>query len=143
MAVSATHSFASGTCASLSLNQASRFVNLPMSGMSFRVEGTLGTATGNVIDSLQFATRARGGMSGSFDWSQALGAEEDPHSYLWNASIRDGHLWPMVELINAIAEGRTALCSGQDNLLTVRTYLAALTSDREHRVVPLAELDHS
>ena len=49
----------------------------------------------------------------------------------------------MVELINAIAEDRPALCSGQDNLLTVRTYLAALTSDREHRVVHLAELDHS
>lgn len=141
MAVSATLRFDSGTCASLSLNQASRCISLPMTGMTFRVEGTLGTVAGNILDSLSFASRARGGMEASFDWSAPLPREEDPHNYLWNASTRDGHLWPMVELINAIAEGRPAMCSGEDNIATVRTYLAALHSDREYRPVRLDELD--
>jgi UDP-N-acetyl-2-amino-2-deoxyglucuronate dehydrogenase len=143
MAVSATLRFASGTCASFSLNQASRFITLPMTGLTFHVEGTLGTAAGSMLDSMSFASRARNGMEASFDWSQALPRQDDPHNYLWNASIRDGHLWPMVELINAIEEDRPALCSGEDNIQTVRTYLAALKSDREYRPVRLEEIDNS
>ncbi|KPK65378.1 MAG: hypothetical protein AMS21_04790 [Gemmatimonas sp. SG8_38_2] len=143
MAVSATLRFDSGTCASLSLNQASRFISLPMTGMTFRVEGTLGTATGNILDSMSFASRARGGMKASFDWSEPLPRQEDPHNYLWNASTRDGHLWPMIELINAIEENRLALNSGEDNMQTVRTYLAALKSDSEYRPVRLEEIDNS
>ncbi|UCE08459.1 MAG: hypothetical protein JSW07_10730 [bacterium] len=44
MAVSAITRFDSGICGSFSLNQASRFIDLPMAGMTFRVEGTSGTA---------------------------------------------------------------------------------------------------
>ena len=143
MAVSATLRFESGTCASFSLNQATRFIGLPMSGMTFRVEGTLGTAVGDILNGLSFASRARGGMEAAFDWSQPLPKAEDPHNYLWNASTRDGHLWPMVELINAITEDRPALCSGEDNIQTVRTYLAALRSDQEYRPVRLEEIDNS
>ncbi len=43
MAVSASARFDSGICASFSLNQASRFIHLPMTGMTFRIEGTDGS----------------------------------------------------------------------------------------------------
>jgi predicted dehydrogenase len=133
MAVSATARFDSGICASFSLNQASRFTHLPMTGMTFRVEGTEGTAVGDMLTGMSFASRVRGGIEATLDWSQPLSQEEDPHNYLWNASTRDGHLWPMVELINAINEDRDALCSGRDNVETVKTYLAAMRSDEENR----------
>ncbi len=140
MAVSATARFDSGICASFSLNQASRFTNLPMTGMTFRVEGTEGTAVGDMLTGLSFASRANGGIEATFDWSQRLSKKEDPHNYLWHASIRDGHLWPMVELINAISEDREALCSGYDNIKTVMTYLTALKSDEENRPVDTQEI---
>lgn len=140
MAVSASARFDSGICASFSLNQASRFITMPMTGMTFRVEGTEGTAVGDMLSSMSFASRVRGGIKATFDWSQRLSKEEDPRDYLWTASIRDGHLWPMIELINAIAEDREALCSGQDNIETVKTYLAAMKSDEEYRPVSPQEM---
>jgi predicted dehydrogenase len=142
MSVSATLRFASGACAGLSLNQASRFIGLPMTGMTFRVDGTRGTAAGELDPKmkLSFASRARGGIEANFDWSQRLSKEDDPRGYLWTASIRDGHLWSMVELIDAINEGRSAVCSGRDNIETVRCYLAAMKSDEEARPVSPHEL---
>ncbi|GAG47861.1 unnamed protein product, partial [marine sediment metagenome] len=142
MSVSATLRFGSGACGSLSLNQAARFISVPMSGMTFRVEGTEGTAAGELDPgmNLSFASRARGGIKAAFDWSQRLSKEDDPRGYLWTASIRDGHLWSMVELINAINEGRSAVCSGRDNLETVRCYLAAMRSDGEGRPVSPRQL---
>jgi len=140
MSVSATARFASGICASFSLNQATRFMHLPLSGMTFRIEGTEGTISADILGSLSFASRLQGGIEAQFDWTQRLPPEEDPKNYLWTASIRDGHLWPMVELINAIGEGRAPLCSGRDNVETVKTYLAALKSDAEFRPVAPAEI---
>jgi predicted dehydrogenase len=142
MAVSATARFASGAVGSFSLNQASRFVGLPMAGMTFRVEGTEGTAAGDLAEgmSLSFASRLRGGIEARFEWTQALSREEDPTNYLWFPSIRDGHLWPMVELINSLNEGREPQNSARDNLHSVRTYLAAMRSDREYRPVALSEI---
>jgi len=137
MSVSATAQFQSGICGSFSLNQATRFTNLPMTGMTFRIDGTEGTAVGDMLDSLNFASRLRGGIKGAFDWSKRLSKKEDPTNYLWTASIRDGHLWPMVELINSINEDRQALCSGRDNIETVKTYLAAMKSDEENRPISL------
>jgi predicted dehydrogenase len=140
MSVSATARFDSGICGSFSLNQATRFTDLPMTGMTFRVEGTEGTAVGDMLENLSFASRLRGGIKGTFDWSKRLSKKEDPTNYLWTASIRDGHLWPMVELINAINHGRQALCSGWDNIETVKTYLAAMKSDEVNRPVNPSEI---
>ena len=142
MAVSATAKFESGIVGSFSLNQATRFFNLPFSGMTFRVEGTEGTAVGDMISGLSFASRVRGGIEASFDWSKRLSKEQDPTNYLWIASIRDGHLWPMVELINAIDEDREPICSGRDNIETVKTYLAAMKSDNEFRPVDVKQIDN-
>ncbi|MGB2957302.1 MAG: Gfo/Idh/MocA family oxidoreductase [Bacteroidota bacterium] len=140
MSVSATARFESGICASFSLNQASRFIHLPMTAMTYRIEGTEGTAVGDMLRGMSFASRLRGGIEASVDCSIPLSKREDPHNYLWNAPIRDGHLWPMVELINAISEGREALCSGRDNIETVKTYLAAMRSDEEYRPVRPEEI---
>lgn len=140
MAVSATARFESGICAAFSLNQASRFMSVPMSGMTFRVEGTEGTAVGDMLSSLSFASRCRGGIRATLDWSQKLSKAEDPYDYIWTASIRDGHLWPMAELINAITENREPLCSGKDNIDTVKTYLAAMKADEEFRPVSPDEI---
>lgn len=135
MSVSATARFESGIVGSFSLNQATRFTHLPMTGMTFRVEGTEGTAAGDMGTGLTFASRIRGGIEANFDWSKRLSKEEDPTNYLWTASIRDGHLWPMVELIHAINENREPICSGWDNLETVKTYLAAMKSDEAYRPI--------
>jgi len=140
MSVSATARFDSGICAALSLNQATRFANLPTSGMTFRIEGTEGCAVGSIVETLDFASRAQGGITAHLEWTQKLSPAEDPKNYLWTASIRDGHLWPMAELINAINTDRQALCSGTDNIETVKTYLAAMKSDAEFRPVSPAEL---
>ena len=140
MAVSASVRFGSGACASLSLNQATRFIDLPMTGMTFRIDGTEGTAVGDMLSGLSFASRLNGGIAASFDWSARLSRQEDPYDYLWNASTRDGHLWPMVELINAITAERESLCSGSDNIKTVMTYLAAMKSDAENRPVDPQEM---
>jgi predicted dehydrogenase len=140
MSVSATARFDSGICGSFSLNQATRFTDLPMTGMTFRIEGTEGTAVGDMLENLSFASRLRGGIKGKFDWSKRLSKEEDPTNYLWTASIRDGHLWPMAELINSINENRQALCCGRDNIETVKTYLAAMKSDEENRPVSPNEI---
>ncbi len=140
MSVSATVRFGSGTCGSLSLNQASRFMGMPMGGMTFRIEGTRGCAAGNMLTGMSFASRLHGNIEAHFDWSKRLSKEEDPKDYLWTASIRDGHLWPMFELINAINEDRSALCGGLDNIETVKTYLAAMKSDEEFRPVSPQEI---
>ena len=139
MVVSATARFDTGIVASFSLNQATRFSNLPYSGMTFRIEGRDGTAVGDMISGLSFASRVRGGIEASFDWSKRLTRQEDPTNYLWTASIRDGHLYPMVELINAINEDREPICSGRDNLETVKSYLAAMKSDQEYRPVTVGQ----
>ena len=135
MSVAASARFAHGLVASFSLNQATRFFKMPYSGMTFRLEGTQGTATGDMLGILHFASRQDKGIEAHFDWTARLSTKEDPYAYLWTASIRDGHLWPMVELINAIHEDRQAVCSGRDNIDTVRTYLAAQEADRQNRPV--------
>jgi predicted dehydrogenase len=140
MAISATARFDSGIVASFSLNQATRFFNLPYSGMTFRIEGTEGTAVGDMISGLSFASRIHGGIEASFDWSKRLSQEEDPTNYLWTASIRDGHLWPMVELINAINGDREPICSGRDNIETVKTYLAAMKSDEKFCPITVGQI---
>jgi len=84
---------------------------------------------------LGFASRLHGGIEATFDWSKRLTKEEDPTNYLWTASIRDGHLWPIAVLINAIHENRNPICSGRDNLETVKTYLAAMKSDEEYHPI--------
>ncbi len=140
MAVSATTRFDSGICGSLSLNQASKFLDVPMTGMTFRIEGTEGTAAGDMVTGMSFASRVRGGIRADFDWSGRLSEEEDPGNYLWTASIRDGHLWPMAELINSIDENRAPVNSGRDNIETVKTYLAAMKSDEEFRPVSPMEM---
>jgi predicted dehydrogenase len=140
MSVSATARFASGICASFSLNQATRFIHLPMTAMTYRIEGTEGTAVGDMLRGMSFASRLRGGIDVTVDCTEPLSKEEDPHNYMWNASIRDGHLWPMIELMNAIDQNREALCSGRDNIDTVRTYLAAMKSDEEYRPVRPEEI---
>ena len=140
MSVSATARFDSGICASFSLNQATRFAHLPMTAMTYRIEGTEGTAVGDMLRGMSFASRLRGGTEATVDCSEPLSAREDPHHYLWNASIRDGHLWPMIELMNAISEDREALCSGRDNIETVKTYLAAMKSDEDYRPVRPEEI---
>ncbi len=111
--------------------------------MTFRVEGTEGTAAGDLVDgmSLSFASRLRDGFFGNFDWTQRLSSEEDPTNYLWFASVRDGHLWPMAELINSLNENREPLHSARDNLGSVGTYLAALRSDAEYRAVAIDEVE--
>jgi len=129
MSVAAAARFESGTCASLSLNQAGRFTNVP-----------LGAMAGDILVGIGFASRVRGGVEGKFDWTQRLPKEEDPTNYLWFDSIRSGHLWPMAELINSINEDREALCSGRENLDTVATYLAAMKSDEENRPVSPKEM---
>jgi len=141
MAVAATAKFKSGTCASFSLNQATRFPGLPMGGMTFRIEGTEGTVAGDMVSNLSFSSRREDGVHATFDWTARLPRDEDPYDYMWTASIRNGHTWPMVELINSIDENRDAICSGRDNLETVKTYLAAMRSDMENRPVKLVEMD--
>jgi len=140
MSVSATARFESGIVGSLSLNQATRFTNLPMTGMTFRVEGTEGTAVGDMSSGLSFASRVNGEIEATFDWSKRLSKREDPTNYLWTASIRDGHLCPMAELINAINENREPICSGRDNIETVKTYLAAMKSDKEFRPIAVEQI---
>lgn len=140
MSVSATARFDSGICASFSLNQATRFTHLPMTAMTYRIEGTEGTAVGDMLTGMSFASRLRSGIDLTIECTQPLSKEEDPHNYMWNASIRDGHLWPMIELMNAINQNREALCSGRDNIQTVKTYLAAMKSDEEFRPVRPEEI---
>jgi hypothetical protein len=140
MSVSATARFDSGICASLSLNQATRFLHLPMTAMTFRLEGTEGTAAGDMLRGISFASRLRGGIDITLECKEPLGKKEDPYNYMWNTSIRDGHLWPMIELMNAINQNREALCSGRDNIQTVRTYIAAMKSDEEYRPVRPQEI---
>lgn len=142
MAVSATCNFASGIVGSLSLNQASRFPDVGgyAVGLGFRVEGTEGTATGDMVYGVTFKSRLRGGIEATFDFNEPLSEEEDPYRYMWCPSVRDGHLWPMVELINSLNEGREPINSGRDNVKSVATYLAAMQSDAEGRQISPGEL---
>lgn len=144
MAVSAICNFKSGAVGALSLNQASRFPDVGRTaksvGLGFHVEGTQGTAVGDMVYNLAFKSRLQGGIRAELDFSRPLPKEEDPFNYLWCASVRDGHLWPMADLINSINEDREALCSGRDNLKTVATYLAAMKADEEYRPVSPQEI---
>ena len=108
MSVSATARFQSGIRASFFVESGHAFHERPVfeHDLPHRHEGTEGTIAADILGSLSFASRIRGGIKADFDWTQRLSREEDPQNYLWTASIRDGHLWPMVELINAIEEGR-------------------------------------
>ena len=142
MAVAASCEFESGIVACMSLDQASRFPplgNTPVN-MNLRLEGTLGTLAGDMVFDVAFQSRAEGGIQGRFDFSQRFSQEEDPQGYLWCASVRDGHLWPMAELIRSIHTGEEALCSGRDNLKTVASYLAAMKADELKRPVDPEEI---
>ncbi|HPO16170.1 MAG TPA: Gfo/Idh/MocA family oxidoreductase [Candidatus Hydrogenedentes bacterium] len=142
MAVSASCDYASGIVGCVSMDQASRFprVGNTRIGMNFRVEGTQGVVAGDMVFDLAFESRINGGISGQFDFSQPLSKEEDPFGYMWCASVRDGHLWPMAELIRSIHTGEKGLCSGRDNLHSVASYLAAMKSDELHRPVGPEEI---
>lgn len=142
MAVAASCEFDSGIVAALALDQASRFPtlgNTPVN-MNLRIEGTLGTLAGDMVFDVAFESRAEGGIQGRFDFSQRFTQEEDPCGYLWCASVRDGHLWPMAELIRSIHTGKDALCSGRDNLKSVAAYLAAMKADELKRPVDPDEI---
>lgn len=140
MAVSATCHFRSQIVGNLSLNQTTRFPAVCGPQMWFCIEGTEGVVAGDIIGGLEFRSRADGGIEGNWNWTERLSKEEDPRQYMWNASIRDGHVWPMVELVNVINGDSEGRCSGRDNLETVATYLAAMKSDEEYRPVDPQEI---
>jgi predicted dehydrogenase len=104
-------------------------------GIRWRVEGTIGMATGTIgwpkypersPSTLDFTTVARGDQWLRPRWNE-----------VW---FPDAFVGPMAELLCALEEGRGRELDGSDNLKTMALVEACYLSAREHRAVELAEI---
>jgi len=99
----------------------------------FRVEGTLGTALGE-IGWPAWPTR----RPSTLDWTTTAGGWHRPR---WpEAWFPDAFVGPMAELLRDLEGTEPAVCTGRDNLVTLAVVEAAYRSAREHRAVGLAEI---
>jgi len=115
--------FQSGLDAAFVFNQASV---APHGGMGFRIEGTEGMIAGEAFSRLSLYSRRLGQQPAIYEY------DENP--------TPDSYIGTMGDLMDAITEDREHVSSGQDNLNTVRSYLAALESERLGRPVKLSEI---
>lgn len=123
MAYTMVLGFQSGLDAAFVFNQASV---APHGGMGFRIEGTEGMIAGEAFSRLSLYSRRLGQQPAIYEY------DENP--------TPDSYIGTMGDLMDAITEDREHVSSGQDNLNTVRSYLAALESERLGRPVKLSEI---
>jgi predicted dehydrogenase len=103
-------------------------------GISWRVEGTLGTVRGTIgWPSYPEPTPS------TLDWTTV----EAPvwHQPRWKEVwFPDAFIGPMSDLMRALEEGREPETSGEENLDTMALVEACYLSAREHRAVEIAEI---
>ncbi len=125
LAMSFSVNFANGAVANLAMNQTS----LAPAGWRFRIEGTKGAIEGFPFGKLRLWSKDWGSLWHEWD----LGDDQDQ----WRM---DSYLGTMGDLMDAITDDRPHISSGEDNLHTVRAYLAADKSLKERRLVRLDEV---
>jgi len=126
MAMSFSVTFPSGAVACLALNQ----TTVHGSGhWRFRIEGTKGAIEGHPFSTIRLLSKDFG--EEWIEWDLTL-----PDDRVRN----DSYLGTMGDLMDAITDDRPHISSGEDNLLTVRSYLAGYRSYRERRVVYTDEI---
>ena len=123
--MSFTVNFPGGAVASLALNQTS----VAGGGWRFRIEGTKGAIEGYPFTALKLQSRDYGPEWLEWDLSQPGTGMRD-----------DSYLGTMGDLMDAITDDRPHVSSGEDNLNTVRAYLAGYRSYRERRLVHVDEV---
>jgi len=106
-------------------------------GWTCRIDSTLGTIKiPHMLTKLELYSKKLGNIPYKFTW--------DPSESLVGLNgVIGGHGGDMVDLVNAIFEGREPISSGRDNLNTVCIYLAAKRSAEEKRPVNPAEIKRS
>ena len=126
LAVSFSINFPEGAVASLALNQTTA---CPAGRWHFRIEGTKGVIEGHPFSTLRLMSRDYGDEWIEWDLTAPGDQTRD-----------DSYLGTMGDLMDAITEDRPHLSSGEDNLNTVRAYLAGYRSYRERRLVHVDEI---
>ena len=103
------------------------------SGVTFRVEGTLGMAKGTIGWPAWPERRPS-----TLDWTTTAGGWHRPR---WSeAWFPDAFVGPLAELLRDLEGTEPATCTGRDNLVTLAVVEAAYRSAREHRAVCLSEI---
>lgn len=101
-------------------------------GLSFRLEGTKGLINGYLSDLWS---------AGGFEYSPAVSEAFWYKPALEGQGFPDGYIGLMGDLMEAIAENREPVVSGQDNLKTLQIVHAAYLSDQLGRFVSPSEIE--
>ncbi|MFQ6043583.1 MAG: hypothetical protein ACE5PV_22240, partial [Candidatus Poribacteria bacterium] len=126
MAMSFSVNFPGGGVASLAMNQAAA---CPAGRWYFRIEGAKGVIEGYPFSTLKLMSKDYGAEWIEWDLSGPGDQVRD-----------DSYLGTMGDLMDAITDDRPHISSGEDNLNTVRAYLAGYKSYRERRLVYTDEI---
>ena len=126
LAMSFSVNFPSGAVASLAMNQTSV---CPAGRWSFRIDGSKGVIEGCPFSTLRVMSKEYGDEWIEWDLTGPGNQVRD-----------DSYLGTMGDLMDAITEDRPHISSGEDNLNTVRAYLAGYRSYRERRLVHIDEV---
>lgn len=126
LAMSFSVSFPRGAVASLAMNQTAA---CPAGKWNFRIEGTKGVIEGYPFSVLKLMCKDYGDEWIEWDLT-GPGTQMRDDSYLGTVG----------DLMDAITEDRPHISSGEDNLNTVRAYLAGYKSYRERRLVHVDEV---